>query len=596
MKEEISVLIASILKELGAGDVVVEVSVPENPGNGDFSTNIALRVASQLKKPAMEVALSVKKVIEDRKKRVSLNSKDQNIQQKYQKISDKFPANRILQAIDKVEVAPPGFINVFLTEASLSTELAEVLKDKEAYGTGKTGRGKRVMVEYAHPNTHKAFHIGHLRNISTGESIIRLLETVGYKVIRANYQGDVGMHIAKALYALLRLSAISSQLPVIRKADFKTKVEFLGKAYAAGSSNYDGSAEVKKEVAGINKEIYAKDPRVYPIYQETRQWSLDYFETIYSRVGSRFDRYYFESECVSGIDLARDAVKRGVLKEDDGAIIFDGKPYGLDTRVFVNSLGLPTYEAKELALAQKESTQFGKLDRIIHVVGPEQASFFKVTFKVEELLGMLSAGVQYHLIYGWVKLKHGKMSSRSGNVVLGEWLLDEAKQSIYKILEKSDTPQQEKDMIAEKAAVAAVKYSFLRVSTESEIAFDLKESINLQGDSGPYLQYTYARCKSVLRKSGSGLEKPQGQTHLNTEERAVARLMMQFPDVVAEAATNFAPSTLCSYLNKLAQAFNLFYAKHEILGSPSRLALTAATAKVLRNGLYLLGIDTLEQM
>ncbi len=528
-----------------------------------------------------------------------------------------------LQAIDRVEVALPGFINIFLTEASLSSNLIELLKQKEVV---KTGSAKRVMVEYAHPNTHKAFHIGHLRNITTGESIIRLLESQGNEVIRANYQGDVGMHIAKALYALLKLSAISDQLSAIKKVDIKSKVEFLGKAYAAGSKAFEEDAAAKEEIGEINKKIYAKDPAVYGLYRQTRQWSLDYFEAIYRRVGSRFDRYYFESEVYEpGKKLVRAGLEKGIFEESDGAIIFRGAKYGLHNRVFVTGEDNATYEGKELALSTMETAEHGKIDRLIHVVGPEQASFFQVTFKAEELLGIVKPGVQHHLIYGWVKLKHGKMSSRSGNVVLGEWLLDEAKKAIYSILDKSESKytKGEQEEIAEKAAVAAVKYAFLKVGTTSEIAFDIKESVNFQGDSGPYLQYTYARARSVLRKAQDSSKQKvvssKGKssdflttnyqlptTSLNHEERAVSRLLTYFPDVVAQAAAALSPSALCTYLFKLAQAYNLFYAKHQIIGSSDssersdqatlRLSLTAATAHVLKNGLYLLGIQTLEQM
>ena len=193
------------------------------------------------------------------------------------------------------------------------------------------------------------------------------------------------------------------------------------------------------------------------------------------------------------------------------------------------------------------------------------------------------------------------MSSRSGNVVLGEWVLDSLKQKIYDILHnnKSKYSKKEQDTIAEAAAVAAVKYSFLRVGTTQEIAFDIDESISFEGDSGPYLLYTYTRCRSVLRKAGIGSIGrigSIGSISLNTEERSVLRLIQWFPDVVAEAAANLAPSGLCKYLFELAQTFNLFYAKHTILGEPHRLAHTAATAQVLKNGLHLLGIQTVERM
>ncbi|MDP1721610.1 MAG: arginine--tRNA ligase [Candidatus Gottesmanbacteria bacterium] len=690
MKDQIATLIADILKDLGYPEVVVDVQTSEDAIHGDYTTNVAMKIwrspqtpqtpqSPQFRTP-LDLALQVVEQVESRKSKVESEGGDQNIVKRGQKKSAKVSPSNILSAIDRVEAAPPGFINVFLSEASLITSLTRLLKSGEAVTTARNfighwdlgfghSRPSRVMVEFAHPNTHKAFHIGHLRNITTGESIIRLLESQGHDVIRVNYQGDVGMHIAKCLYSLLH-EPHQTQMTHVTHASIPEKVEFLGKAYAAGSKAFEDDPAAKEEIVGLNALIYAAAQRlacekgidpgttdylalvkpeytdrldaVYTLWKETRQWSLDYFETIYKRVGTRYDRYYFESECLAGVDLARDAVLKGVLKEDAGAIILDGKPYGIDTRVFINSKGLPTYEGKELKLSTMETTEFGKRDRIIHVVGGEQASFFQVTFKAEERLGIVKPGVQYHLIYGWVKLKHGKMSSRSGNVVLGEWLLDEAKKSIYTILDKSDV--KDKEEIAEKAAVAAVKYAFLRVGTLSEIAFDLATSISFDGDSGPYLQYTYARCKSVMRKAGvtPNLPKSPNYPNLNPEERALARLLSFFPDVVEDSANNLSPSTLCTYLFKLAAAFNVFYAKHQILGKqeeflkidtldvleferggldtlknqdvktskrldqeppPStfkvsnfRLSLTAATAQVLSHGLYLLGIETLEQM
>jgi arginyl-tRNA synthetase len=682
MKDQIREFLAGILQKMNITDAVISVESPENVIHGDYTTNIAMMLSGRLKAPPMKIAAEIVERIKTDQKKSALS------------------------IFERVEIASPGFINFFLSEATLSTSLRSVLEEKERYGqrrytsftqgdggknlqkqggsiynkslmdkTGKKacksvqkqqknprentanaektgkhqksasfGNKKTIMVEFAHPNTHKAFHIGHLRNISTGESIVRLLESQGYCVIRANYQGDVGMHIAKALYALLTISPYKEEVHSVKGV--KARVEFLGKAYAAGSRAFEENAAAKEIITDLNALVYASAKRftseqgknpgttdytkliknhrypadtIYELWKETRGWSLDYFETIYKRVSTMYDRYYFESECLEGIDRAKAAVKTGVLTESDGAVIFDGKQYGLDTRVFVNSLGLPTYEAKELALAAMEAREFGPMATIIHCVGPEQASFFKVTFKTEELLGIVPPGVQYHLAYGWVRLKKGKMSSRLGNVVLGEWLIDEAKKEIQNIVSKSRVTQKMDDSTAEIIAIGAIKYSFLKVSTPSEIAFDFVESMNMNGDSGPYLQYTYARCKSVLRKAGnlssSGLTRGSGivsgktdsrlpacaggrgnDNSMNAEERAVARRIMQFPEVVADAAGRYAPNTLCTYLFQLAQEFNLFYAKHTIVGNNQRVAFTAATAQVLKNGLYLLGINVLERM
>lgn len=622
MKGTIQQLLAGIVKSLGIEDAGIVVDIPEDSGHGDYTTNIAMIFAGRLKAPPMKIGEQIIDAIK-----------------KYQNESGH-------EWLERVEVVPPGFINLWLSKHYFSSQITEVLENKEQYGSklkeaisekvqaqskqearlkkkpvladktklsqlpkspqfpqssaisaGKEekkpavasfGNPKTIMVEFAHPNTHKAFHIGHLRNITTGESIIRLLESQGNRVIRANYQGDVGMHIAKALYALVELSPFKDKVQTVKGT--KARVEFLGKAYAAGSKAFEESDEAKKAIGEINKQIYAKDPAIYPLYRETRQWSLDYFDGIYKRIGSHFDRFYFESEFYElGKKYVAGGVKQGIFEESKGAIIFPGEKFGLHNRVFVTGDGNATYEGKEIGLGRVQFDEYHP-DLIIHVVGPEQASYFQVLFKALEQVFPDTAGKEYHCIYGWVKLKSGKMSSRSGVVVLGEWLLDEAAKSIYAIVDKNTSGD-----VAEAAAIAAVKYAFLKVGTNQEIAFDLKESISFDGDSGPYLLYTYARCKSVLKKSSS-LGSLGDLGNLNPEERIVVRRLSQFPEVVADAATRFAPNTLCTYLFHLAQEFNLFYAKHSILGDEKRIALTAATAQVLKNGLYLLGIQTVERM
>ncbi len=578
--------------DLGFPSTDTLLSISKNPAFGDYSTNLALQLAKQSTGNSHQSAEEIANKIVTRVKSQE-SSKDY---------------------LEKVEVAGGGFINFFIKDQSLIENISKVHESE----TSKQLTGK-VMVEFAHPNTHKAFHIGHLRNISIGESIVRLLEAVGYEVVRANYEGDVGMHIAKAIYALLHIPEFKDEVDKIKGVH--ERVEFLGKAYAVGSKAFEEDEAAKQEIKDINFLVYASAQRfqqekgisasstdylkftegkedkvseVFNLWKETRQWSLDYFETIYKRVDTHFDRYFFESECLGGVDKANQAVKKGILQESEGAIIFKGEDYGFDTRVFVNSLGLPTYEAKELALAEKEFSEFGNLDKIIHVVGPEQASFFKVTFKVEELLDPLYKDKQYHLSYGWVRLKQGKMSSRTGDVVLGEWLLDEAKQEIKKEFPEMD------EQTAEKVAVGAVKYSMLQFGTSSEISFSFEESISLQGDSGPYLQYACARANSVLKSAQYQFKEPVKSENLEKEEREVLRKIEYFEEMIAEAAKNYAPNIIASYLTDLAKTFNLFYQKHRILKAEEkmefRLALTSAVAIVLKKGLYLLGIEAPERM
>jgi len=505
-------------------------------------------------------------------------------------ITSKLKGDKNLKKIaSEITVAGPGFINISIQTSVLVSLMEELLKEGKGKGELK---GKKMMVEYAHPNTHKQFHIGHLRNISLGESICRILEANGAEVIRTNYQGDVGLHIAKAIWGV---QSMSNDFKKVKSGSVFEKTKFLGKAYVAGSKAYEEDEKAKEKIVEYNKQIFAGKGEIISLWKETREWSLEYFDLIYKRVGTKYDRLYFESECVDGLERAKEALNKGILKKSKGAVVFDGSKYGLDTRVFINSLGLPTYEAKELSLAPKEFTEFGNLDKCIHVVGPEQQSFFSVTFKVEELLdAKMFKDKQYHKVYAYVNLKSGKMSSRKGKVVSGWEVLEGTKDRII----KENKCDKEK---AEKIAVGAVKYAFLKVQPMNEIAFDFDESISLEGNSGPYLQYTYARTQSVLRKASL-----QGQTlkveNLSKEEMVVLRKMSRFIEVVEEAGKELAPNLIANFLYDLAQKYNGFYNKHSILKAEKkedklfRLKLTEVVGKVIKQGLYLLGVETLEKM
>lgn len=569
LKQQIKNHISQVLKTYELEDVAVVVDYPADKKHGDYTTNVALMAAKKAGKIPRELAEEI---------RLKLTDED---------------------IFEKIEIAGPGFINfwikdeIFIKNALSNKNLSKVKTDLS---------GKKLVVEYAHPNTHKAFHIGHLRNITTGESLIRLLEAADATVVRANYQGDVGMHIAKCLYAMLHDEAFDVKSV---GTDIKERVDFLGKAYAAGSKAFEENENAQKEIREINKKIYAKDADIRELYETTRQWSLDYFETIYKRVGSRFDRYYFESEIyTSGKETVLRGLDEGIFEKSDGAIIFPGSKYGLHDRVFITSEGNPTYEGKEMGLGPLQFEE-NHPDYIIHVVGPEQSGYFQVVFEALAQLHPETRDKERHLAYGWVKLKHGKMSSRSGNVVLGEWLINEAKSKIFEILKtnRSEYTKEEEEEIAEKVAIGAVKYSFLKVSTGQEIAFDLEESVSFDGNSGPYLQYTYARTQSVLKKAGTTGDSvsPIGHVSLEIEERELLQLLVRFEEIVEEAAMRYAPNLIANYLFELSQAFNAFYQRHQILKGDSqvqefRLELTGMTGKTMKQGLYLLGIQAPERM
>lgn len=562
IKDQIISNLKSFIKSLKVVDFNIDIESPTNTDFGDYSTSIALKLTKILKKNPFEIAENIK---------------------------NSFPKNEFIQ---KIEVVKPGFINFWISNKYLLNGLSKIVKDQYDIPEYYLGKNKKVMVEFAHPNTHKLFHIGHFRNISTGESIVRIYEAVGNKVTRSNYQGDVGLHIAKCLYGIKK-----SGFDIKKLKTLKEKNDFIGKMYSQGTKAYEDDSQAKEEINKINKMIYEQSSEIMPLWEETKKWSLEYFNQIYKRVYSHFDRLYLESEVTKrGLEITNEIFKKGILEKSQGAIIFNGKKYGLDTRVFINSLGFPTYEGKEMGLAEKEFSDFGEIDKNIHVVSPEQASFFKVTFKVEELIDEKKyKGKQYHLVYEWVKLKEGKMSSREGNIIETNWLIDTIKEKILKQFKcDNDT--------AETLAVASAKYSFLKNSTQTVIYFDIDESIAIDGNSAPYLIYTYVRCQSVLEKNKENINIQEVKNNLvNSDESKLLRKLFQFPEIVLKAAESYSPNFIATYLYELASEYNVFYQKNPILKANKeskmiRLLLTKGTANIIKKGLYLLGIKTVEKM
>jgi len=562
---------AKALHKLGLPQTEIFLEHPADWKFGDFSTNIALRLRGkhELYKNPRELAEQLVAVL----------------------VSD----GALKKTFRTIEVAGGGFINFSYKTSWLIETATQYSKKLPAISPFHFGEQRKLMVEFAQPNTHKPFHIGHLRNIIIGESLVRLLEIAGNCVIRTNYEGDVGLHIAKCLWGLKRTGYEGSG-----KLPLEKRIKLLGDAYVAGNKAYEDDPEAQDEIKNLNAQIYEKNSETYAVWHQTRKWSLEYFDNIYKRVGSRFDRLFFESEVYErGLEVAQEAVEKGILEVSENAVVFNGEAYGLHARVFVTKEGNPTYEGKDLGLAELETNEFGKLDKVIHVVDMQQSSYFQVLFKVLSLIDPRRyQNVEYHFAYGFVKLKNGRMSSRKGTVILGEWLLDEAKRRIGAAFDVDE-------LTAEAVAVGAVKYSFLKVDAKAEIAFDIDQSISLEGNSGPYLQYTYARIKSVLAKAGGKGEVENTtsieKVRLSETELTLLRLLTRYSETVTLSARMLRPDMLCSYLYDLTKAFNSFYQSVPILTSEDlllkyRIALTRAVGMILESGLTLLGIPVIEKM
>jgi arginyl-tRNA synthetase len=552
MSNEIKKIIIKALSELGIEVDDIHLEHPVDLNMGDYSTNVAMVYAKEKKTNPKELA---------------------------EKIVSHLVA-RPINYLDKVEVAGPGFINFYLKKEFFVDSVKYVLEKKDDYGKNENLKNKKVMVEYTDPNPFKEIHIGHLMSNAIGESIARIIGSQGANVIRANFQGDVGMHVAKAIFGLIKL----------KKENFS--IEDLAKAYSFGATEFE---ENKQEITDINKKIYNRsDSQINDIYDKGKKISLDYFETIYKKLGTKFDEYFFESETgVVGKELVEKNIGK-VFEKSDGAVVFNGENFGLHTRVFINSEGLPTYEAKDLGLIKTKFEKYPDLDLSISITGNEVNEYFKVMLKAVEKIKSEWAEKTKHISHGMLRLPEGKMSSRTGDVITAE--------SLIKKIEEVISSKSEDQKTIEQVSVGAIKYSILKSSSGKDIIFDFDKSLSVEGNSGPYLQYTYARAKSVLEKAKSeGIKSGPSDGPLSWEISDVEKLLYRFPEIVERAGDEYEPHYIATYLFELAQTFNSFYGNNKIAdntdeNAPYKVALTEAVAQTIKNGFYLLGIEVPERL
>lgn len=517
-------------------------------------------------------------------------------------LAEKFNTETEDTLVERAEAFGP-YVNFFLNDKELARIVLNLVSHIKPEVSDSKGT---IIIEFICANTHKAFHIGHLRNAILGESLVRLHEYAGYRVIRTTYGGDVGMHIAKCLWGIKHYP--DDGYEAARENGFVAEqMKFVGKAYAYGATQFEKDEKAQEEIKQYNEMIYSKDPAIKDVYETTRNWSLQNLERIYQSLGIRFDRYYFESEMFErATEIVEEGLKKGIFEKSQGAVIFKGSDHDLHDRVFLNSKGYPVYEAKDLALAEKHFSEFHP-DAVYHVIGPEQADYLKVVFKALEFTLPESKGKEHHLPYGWVTLKGGKMSSRTGNVVTAEDLIKEVKINIREHIESSEVKAklspEEKEVVIEKVSMGAVKYAFLKTGRVNDIVFDMQESVSTSGDSGPYLLYIVARFKSILGKStftGHGEELFIPDV-MESAERDLIISLGEFDTARMLAVEKRDPSHIAQYLFELSQAANYFYHECPVLNAPEptqefRLALIEKVVHTMERGFDLLGIETVEHM
>ena len=560
MKHDLETTIASAVRELYGLETTIDLTRPDEQF-GDYATNVALQLAGQLTQSPRSVAEALA---------VKLRENSQ-------------------RQIFEVTIAGPGFINLTLTDDALMKSLTAP--------PNQSWSGKVVVAEYSDPNPFKVLHAGHLYTSVVGDSIANLLEYAGANVHRVNFGGDVGLHVGKTMWAILQ--KLGGEYPEKLSAIAPTeRSEWMAEAYVAGTAAYEEDAAAKAAIIKLNKQVYEiqteqdHDSGLAQIYWTCRGWSYDYFNAFYERIGTHFEKYYPESETASiGLSTVNEQLGRGVYEESDGAVIFDGDKYGLHKRVFINSQGLPTYEAKDVGLIMRKWEDY-HFDSSVIITGNDIIEYMKVVLKsVEQFMPELPARTK-HLTHGIVKLAGGsKMSSRKGNILRAVDVL-EAAASANKAIANSDD---------ERVTLGAVKYAFLKQRTGGDIIYSPTESVSLEGNSGPYLQYAHARARSIVRKAGTMIAETDDllAVELEPAERSLVRKIGEYNEVVDKAIDELMPHLVCTYLYELAQTFNRFYEHNRVLDDPRqgvRLSLVQAYSTRLHEGLGLLGIYAPEKM
>lgn len=556
--ENVATIIKNTIKDKFNLEVEISLTRPR-PEFGDFSTNIAMQLAGQLKQNPRQIAESIVEALADN------------------------------PALKSVEIAGAGFINIRISD--------QLLWDLANSAPAQTLADQDFVLEYSCPNAFKDLHTGHLYQTMYGDSLAKLLEAVGARVHRTSFGGDVGLHVAKCLWGMrTELGGENfEKLFEIENNAFE-RAKWIGKTYVIGAKAYEESEEAKAEIIEFNKAIYGfhengdHDSPLAKIYWETRQWSFDYFDAFYDLIEVEKMRYYPESSTApTGMKVVAEQLEKGNLKKSEGAIVFEGdEEKHLHTRVFVTSNGLPTYETKDIGVIWMEQADYN-FDHRILMTGNDQKEYMRVVYAAADTFQPGIGDKMTHLTNGTVRFSDGqKMSSRLGNVSRAVDVLDEIRERV------SDLTQDEE--LRSQIALGAIKFAFAKYRLGGDIAFDVEETISLQGNSGTYIQYAHARACSILAKSET---MPSTNLETTESERKLLQKLSELPNVINKAAGEFMVHGICRYLYETAQEFNRFYEANRVIGSDRealRLALVQRYRDTLAEGLRLLGIHAPEKM
>lgn len=509
------------------------------------------------------------------------------------------------QGFEKVE-AVNGYLNIYFLQSTYATQVVNtVLEQKENFGRGAS-RSEQVMVEFSQPNTHKAFHVGHLRSAILGDVISRLLDFAGFSVVRANYPGDIGLHVIKWLWCYMNFHRGEKPASDITR--------WMGDIYAEANRRLEEKPELENEVRALYARWDQRDPEVVALWEETRQWSLNGFEEIYRHLDIHFDVYYFNSQVEHpGKEIVNELIAKGIAVDErpDGPVVVKlDELLGLKTEkyrvlVVLRSDNTALYATEDLALAKKKFSDYPDLSRSYYVVDVRQSLHFQQVFKTLELAGYEWANRCQHIPYELVILPGNVvMASREGTVVLLEDLIREATaRALAVVREKNpDLSEEVKLKIAQAVGIGAIKYPMLARENTKVVTFDWQSALDFNGQAAPYIQYAYVRAGSILRKAGQPLPQEAKVTEpLTPQEVELINLISRLPAEVQRSANELRPLWIATYAYELAKAFNDFYTQCPVLQAEEtvrnfRLRLTAATRQAIANSLTLLGITAPQAM
>lgn len=513
-----------------------------------------------------------------------------------------------IDGVESIEVAGP-YLNFKFTAKAYGTLVVKPALDGSTFKRKLSEKNPKSMIEFSQPNTHKEIHVGHMRNLCLGDALVKMLRYSGYEIISSTFPGDVGTHVAKCLWYIFNY--VDRDVLDQKRSD-PNRGEWLGQMYSTANLKLEDEAETekfeenKRQLTEILKQLEAGSGNFFDLWKETRSWSIELMQKVYKWAGVSFDQWYWESDVdADSVKMAKKYFAEGKLIESQGAIGLDFSAENLGFCMLLKTDGTGLYATKDIELARRKFEDH-KIEKSIYVVDVRQALHFKQVFKALEILGFPQAKNCFHLQYNFVELPDGAMSSRKGNIVPLMDLVNQMKNHVkkeYLSRYAGEWTTEEVESVADAVAQGAIKYGMLRQDTNKKIVFDMNEWLKLDGESGPFIQYSYARIRSIISKvEVNDVGSFDGSLLSHPAEIKLMQHLMNFNSIVLSAAENYKPALVCTYLYDTAKKFNVFYhecsigkAETEEL-KKARLALASATAAILKQGLALLGIPVPNRM